>query len=195
MASIPQVWHNCIVLLQNELLPRDWKAHNISNPTVISVWFEKKPGRAHHLLIPSRVHDPKAELISESLKNIGIPCKILFDEEELLYELVLKNVLVLAINIAGIVLAESAATEILWAQHNELAHTIAAEVIDVQEWLTGATFPRKQLFESLAEGIYGDPRHKCRGRAAQGRLARVLEIANEAGLEIPRIRAIGESLL
>lgn len=42
LAKIPSQWHRHIGFLQNELLPGDWQACNISNPTVISVWFEKK---------------------------------------------------------------------------------------------------------------------------------------------------------
>ena len=190
MATIPVAWRNCTGLLQNELLPRDWKSYDITQPTVISVWFEKKKGREYKVLIPSRVYGPKAGLIAESLEDFEIPCKILSGEDELLYELVFKNVFVLTINIAGLVLEEGTTTETLWTQHNEFARTIADEVIDVQERLTGTAFQKKKLIDGLAEGVYGDPQHKCRGRSAQGRLTRVLDIADEAGLEIPRIRDI-----
>jgi len=195
MATIPAAWRNCTGLLQNELLPRDWKAYDITQPTIISVWFEKKKGIEYKVLIPSCVHGPKAGLIAESLKDIEIPCKILSSADELLYELVVKNVFVLTINIAGLVLEEGTTTETLWIQHNDFARSIAGEVIDVQEWLTEATFQRKRLIDGLAEGVYGDPQHKCKGRAAQGRLTRVLDIADKAGLEIPRIRDIQESLV
>ena len=195
MATIPTAWRSCIGLLQNELLPRDWTAYDIIEPTVISVWFEKKKGREYKVLIPSRVHGPKAGIIAESLEDIEIACNILSSEDELLCELVLKNVFVLTINIAGMVLEEGTTTETLWTQHNELARSIADEVIDVQEWLTKAAFQKKRLIDGLAEGFYGDPQHKCKGRSAQGRLTRVLNIADEAGLEIPRIRDIRARLM
>jgi hypothetical protein len=194
MATIPAAWRNCSALLQNELLPRDWEVYDIKKPTIISVWFEKKKGKAVKVLIPSRVYGPKAGLIAESLGAIAIPCRVLADEKELLYELVLKNVFVLTINIAGLVLEEGTTTEGLWTRHNEFARVIADEVIDVQEQLTQTAFPRVQLIDGLAEGVYGDPQHKCRGRAAQGRLRRVLEIADQTGLKIPRIRGIREQL-
>ena len=44
LKKYPPQWREQIALLQNELLPRDWKAHEYTNPTVISVWFEKKKG-------------------------------------------------------------------------------------------------------------------------------------------------------
>ena len=97
---------------------------------------------------------------------------------------------ILTINIAGMVLPEGTTTETLWTKHNELARTIAAEVIDIQEWLTEVTFQREMLIDGLAEGVYGDPQHICKGRAARGRLTRVLDIANGAGLKIPRIREL-----
>ena len=194
MATIPAAWRGRVALLQNELLPRDWEGYDIPNPTIISVWFEKKQGREYKVLIPSPVQGPKAGLIAHSLEDIGIPCKILSNAEELLYELVLKNVFVFTINIAGLILQEGITTEALWKQHNALARAIADEVVDVQECLTGVTFRRKRLIDGLVEGIYGDPAHKCKGRSAQGRLARVLETADRAGLQIPRIRAVQEHL-
>lgn len=193
MPTIPGPWRNCIGLLQNELLPRDWQSYHIDDPTVISVWFEKKKGMDTNELIPSRVYGPQAELMANSLHGVDIACEVLATEDDLLYELVRKNVFVFTINIAGLVLAEGATTETLWARHNELALAIADEIIDVQQWLTGASFDRKRLIDGLVEGINGDLRHKCKGRSAQGRLARVIAVAEEAGLEIPRITEIKDT--
>ena len=67
---------------------------------------------------------------------------------------------------------------------------IADEVISVQEWLTGMTFQRERLIGGFIEGINGDPGHKCKGRSAAGRLARMIAIADEAGLDLHRIREI-----
>ena len=197
ISNIPSQWKSRMGLLQNELLPRDWVSHDIENPTVVSVWFEKKKGMDYKVLISSRVYGPRANLIADSLGSIHIPCLVLTGEDELLYELVRKNVFVFTINIAGLVLEEGATTQTLWGKHNELALTIANEVMDVQEWLTGTTFRRKRLIDGFEEGIRGDPDHKCKGRAARGRLARMIAAADAAGLRIPGIRAIykGETCL
>jgi len=55
-------------------------------------------------------------------------------------------------------------------------------------------FAPKRLIDGMVEGIYGDPAHQCKGRSAQARLARVLETADKAGLQIPRIREVQEHL-
>jgi hypothetical protein len=78
----------------------------------------------------------------------------------------------------------------LWSQHNDLARQIAHEVIDIQEWLTGVDLPRNRLINGLSEAVDGDPEHTCRGRSAPARLARAIKTAEEAGLQIPKIKEI-----
>jgi hypothetical protein len=188
LTMIPSQWRDRIGLLQNELLPGDWKAHDIKNPTVVSVWFEKKKCQDFKVLIPSPVYGPKAELIADSLQCIDIPCKRLSGEDELLVELVVKNVFVFTINIAGLVTGGT--TGALWSEHNELAVQVANDVIDLQEWITGVRFKRDRLIDGVVAGINGDPDHNCTGRSAPARLERVLELANKAGLKVPHIREI-----
>lgn len=188
LAKIPSQWHERIGLLQNELLPADWQACNITNPTVISVWFEKKKCQDYKVLAPSPVYGPGADLIADSLEQIDIPCKRLSSPEALLIELVIKNIFVLTINIAGLVTGGT--TGALWSDHNELARAVADEVIDLQEWITGNTFKRDQLIDGMVKGVKGDPHHKCTGRSAPARLKRVIELADEAGLAVPKIREI-----
>ena len=188
MAKIPSAWHDRIGLLQNELLPADWQAYNITNPTVISVWFEKKKCQDYKVLIPSPVYGPGADLIADSLEHLDIPCKRLSSPEALVIELVIKNIFVLTINIAGLVTGGTTGT--LWSEHTELARTVADEVIDLQEWMTGQTFQRDQLIDGMVKGINGDPHHKCTGRSAPDRLKRVIELSDRANLAIPKIREI-----
>ena len=188
LTKIPSQWCDRIGLLQNELLPDDWKAHDIRSPTVVSVWFEKKKCQDYKVLLPSPVYGPKAELIADSLQCIDIPCKRLTDENELLIELVVKNVFVFTINIAGLVTGGT--TGALWSDHNELAVQVADDVINLQEWMTGVGFDRDRLKDGVVAGIKGDPDHKCTGRSAPARLQRFIELADKAGLEVPHIREI-----
>jgi hypothetical protein len=188
--AVPAPWRSRLGLLQNELLPRDWQTHGIGDPTVISVWFEKKKGMDYKVFMPSPVYGPHARLIAESLAKIDIPCKILSGDDELVFELVLKNVFVFTINIAGLVLEDGATTSMLWQKHQKLALDVADNVIDLQEHATGRTFSRERLKKGLLAGIQGDPDHKCRGRSAQGRLTRAVKLADDAGLKIPTIRDI-----
>jgi hypothetical protein len=184
---LPPVWRGRLALLQNELLPRDWQRHGISDPTVIVVWFDKKKGRPFVPVLPTPVFGPKAFLITRALQGIEVPCREI-PGEELLYELVRKNLYILTINIAGI--RTNGTVSELWANHRELAQNVAREILDVQERLTQSKLPRERLMAGMLEGFAGDPQHICMGRTAQVRLQRTLKLAREVGISTPVLEKI-----
>lgn len=188
LEQIPAAWRDRLGLLQNELLPRDWQAHGITDPTVIAVWFEKKKGQDFKVLIPSPAYGPNARLLEDSLQTLGIPCRELASAGELEHELVRKNVYILTTNIAGLVI--DGTVEDLWYTHQDLARAIADEVMDIQAWLVGHELDRERLIDGLVEGIQGDLQHRNRGRSAPDRLARAIDFANQADLAVPKLREI-----
>lgn len=187
LATIPAQWKGKIAFLQNELLPRDWRDH-LSDPTVISVWFEKKKGQDVKVLIPSPVFGNGSELIKAALETIDIPVEIKSNADEMELELVLKNVYILTTNIAGLECGGN--VESLWSEYNALAREVASEVMDIQEWLTGKTLDREKMIDGFVNAMNGDLEHKCMGRSAPGRLARAILLADEAGLAVPKLRSI-----
>ena len=188
LEAIPAAWQQRLCLLQNELLPHDWQQYRLIKPTIISVWFEKKKGQDVKVLIPSPVLGPAAELLKTSLGKLDIPVRILANDSELLFELVLKNVYIVTTNCAGLVTGGTVSE--LWANHRELAEAVAREVIQIQTALTGQDFQAKALIAGMLEAFKGDPDHGCTGRSAPARLARALLQADAAGLAIPRLREI-----
>jgi len=188
LEALPPAWATRIALLQNELLPRDWERHGLAQPTVISVWFEKKPGQDAKVLIPSPVYGPLADILQSGLAAIGIPARVLASAAELLFELVVKNVYIVTTNCAGLVTGGSVSE--LWSQHREFAEAVAREVIRIQEVLTGQVFDADDLLRGMLAAFDGDPGHKCMGRSAPVRLARALQQADAAGLAVPRLREI-----
>lgn len=190
LEKIPSAWQDRLVLLQNELLPRDWHAHGLLNPTVISVWFEKKKGQDYKVLVPSPVFGPHAKLIERSLEALEIPCWELSGIDELEFELVRKNVYILTTNISGLELPKGTNVDTLWQQHRELALEIAHEVMDIQCKLIGRKLDRDRLIAGMEEGILGDPAHICTGRSAPARLKRNLSFADEHQLAVPKMREI-----
>jgi len=188
LAQLPASWHDRVGLLQNELLPRDWEQYNFTNPTVISVWFEKKKGQDAKVLIPSPVYGPQAGLLVAALASLDIPAVTLNSPDELCYELVRKNVYILTTNICGLVTGGTVFH--LWHEHQDLAREVAHEIIDIQEWLTNQTFDRERQIAGMVEGMDGDPKHMCMGRSAPGRLKRALQYADEARLPVTKLREI-----
>lgn len=196
LGQLPTQWQDRIVLLQNELLPKDWEQYSwaeVTPPTVISVWFEKKKGQDSKVLIPSPAYGPHAQIIHDALATLDIPVNVLHSKEQLALELVIKNVFILTTNIAGLILDKGATVETLWHQHQELAKSVANEVIDIQEYLTGQTFDRNSLINGMVNAMNGDLEHKCMGRSAPERLKRALQLADEAQLNPEQLLIIASS--
>ena len=194
LAQIPNQWQDKLILLQNELLPHDWEAYPFSNPTIISVWFEKKKGQDAKVLIPSPAFGPHAEKLKLALASLDIPCRIVNSSDEMQYELVRKNVYIVTTNIAG--LETGGTVSELWREHEPLARSVANDVMDIQQSLINvANLPRKRLIEGMLEAFEGDPEHKCMGRSAPARLQRALQQADEANLTVAKLRQIAADRL
>ncbi|MDJ0924343.1 MAG: hypothetical protein QNJ77_07240 [Acidimicrobiia bacterium] len=192
LERLPKRWHSTTVLLQNELLPRNWRTHGLENPTVAVVWFEKKPGRAEKVIIPTPVYGPRADILVAALGAIDIAAVALPNEERLLHELVRKNMYILTANIAGMV--TKGTVHDLWYNHRGVAEAVAKDIVPIQEWLTGRTLDADKLIAGMVEAFDADPEHGSMGRSAPARLARALRHADAAGLETPALRAIAAGL-
>jgi ketopantoate reductase len=187
LAKLPVIWRDRLVLLQNELLPRDWQQYGLE-PTVISVWFEKKKGMDSKVIIPSPVYGRHARPVADALAAIDIPTTILASEAALLHELVLKNIFILTTNIAGLQVGGN--VEQLWSNHNAAAYDVAADVITLQEALTGQTLNHRALIDGMVKAFQGDPEHVCMGRSAAARLQRALMLAAEYGLSLKTLEKV-----
>jgi len=191
LKQLPNTWHDCVALLQNELLPRDWESYDFINPTVISVWFEKKKGQDAKVLISSPCYGPKSSLLVESLATLDIPANEVSSADEMEQELLIKNVYILTTNISGLMTKGN--VEDLWNNHNNLALEVANEVMDIQATLVGHELERNKLIQGFKKGIDGDLEHMCMGRSAPGRLARAIEQADSEGLSVAKLREIQKS--
>jgi len=192
LEAMPSGWKDRVALLQNELLPRDWEIHGLSDPTVIVVWFEKKKGMDVKPSIPSPVYGPKAALIESALGVLDIPTRRVDTQEEILYELIHKNLHILTINITGLVTGGTLGD--LIEQHQELTREVAGELVEVQDWLTEIQLPKEKLVEKTLKGFASFPDQPSMGRSAPARLDRVIKIADQADLPVPRLRSIQASL-
>ncbi|MFB6260323.1 MAG: hypothetical protein ABEJ96_07555 [Thiohalorhabdaceae bacterium] len=188
LANIPEAWRDRLGLIQNELLPRDWEAHDLPQPTASAVWFEKKPGKPINPIIASPAFGPNAGLLVNALQAIDLPARQVTDYEEMVFELVRKNIYILTTNIAGLITGGT--TGELWHHHRELAQQVADEIMAIQAWLTGRELERERLMAGAAEAMLADPEHGNTGRSAPARLKRAIGFADEAGLAVPKLREI-----
>lgn len=183
----PRAWRDRLALLQNELLPDEWKERDLPAPTVAVVWFEKKRAKPLHVVLPTVTAGPRARVLTEALEAIDIPVREVADDR-LLFELVKKNLYILTANIAGLEVGGTVAE--LWDAHHDLARDVSAEVLGIQAFRAGEPLPQRELLEGMAEAFAADPGHQCTGRSAPARLRRLLEQARAAGLRLPTIERI-----
>lgn len=188
LAQLPTTWRDRLILIQNELLPRDWQAHDLDNPTVVSVWFEKKKGQLPKVVQTSVVYGPHSTLVLEAYHQLELPARALVSAEDLAYELVLKNLYIQTTNFAGLKVGGTVSE--LASQHAPLMQAVADDVLLLQSRLTGMTLDHARLMDDLAKAFAGDPLHKCLGRTAPARLARALSQAQELGLYLPTLASL-----
>ncbi len=188
IASYPAEWLDKVILIQNELLPRDWKNSELIEPTVISVWFEKKKGMDSKVLLPSPVFGRHAQLINDALFQLDIPVIQLQSLAELNYELVRKNLYILTTNIAGLEVGGNVSS--LAENHAKTMNAVATDILNIQDKLTEQENNRTALMKGLIEAFNGDPEHGCMGRFAPARLTRALSFADEFNLAVPKLREI-----
>jgi hypothetical protein len=190
LADMPEVWRDRVGLIQNELLPRDWIVHAIANPTVAVVWFEKKPRMDTKVIIPTPIAGTGAQLLASALGGIGIAATVV-TPEEVIDELVVKNLYILVANIAG--LETGGTVSELWNNHEVLARQVGTEVLAVQEYLVGAPIDSEATYAGMLAAFDGDPDHGTTGRSAPMRLARALRHASAAGIATEKLDAIARA--
>ena len=193
MQNIPNFWRQYTILIQNELLPKDWLNAGLNEPTVISIWFEKKKGIDIKIITTSPVFGKHSQLVVDALDTLDLPAKKLDNLEQLKYELVRKNCYILTTNIAGLEVGGN--VKELAENHNQLMLAVANDVLDIQDSLTLITNEREKIIKGMLESFAGDPEHNCMGRSASARLNRALNIAKAAGLSVKKLNEIADKHL
>ncbi len=191
LQKIPETWKTKLILIQNELLPKDWQQHNI-NPTVISVWFEKKKGQDVKVVVPSPVFGEYALILSQALAALDIPTEIISDMEKMTFELVRKNYYILCSNITGLKVGGTVGE--LWKHHQAFAKSVLKDVHALQQCLTKSDLDHQALTEAMLVAFDADQDHGCMGRSAPSRLLRALDIADIANLPVPTLKDIQNNL-
>lgn len=188
--AIPEKYRDRVVLIQNELLPQSWERHGYAAPTVMSVWFEKKAGQDYKVIIPSPAYGPQADWLANCFSILNIPVQVLSSSEQLLEELIIKNLYILTANICGLQVATTVGK--LWSEHEAFARLIVKDVLKIQSALVGKELDEDRLIRGMINAFDGDPDHKCLGRTASQRLERAIKIAEQFKIDVPHLKSILE---
>ena len=188
LITLPSLWRDRLCMVQNELLPRDWQEHDIQSPTVMSVWFEKKPGMDTKPVVASPVFGPHADLLCEALQSLDIPVVKLESEQSPAIRTGKKKPLYPDDKYCRPGHRRQCCRAV--AEPRTLAIEVAEDVLQLQAWLTGEKLDNKALIAAMLLAFEGDPEHGCTGRSASARLHRALQLADDANLELHTLRRI-----
>lgn len=190
LSSLPTPWNERVALIQNELLPRDWVRHGITDPTIGVIWFEKKKGTDTNVIVSSPFAGPNAQSLVDALNADHIEAHVV-GSDEIIEELVAKNLYILVANIAGLETGGSVGD--LWGSHEDLARRVGTDVLAIQEYLVGSEVDVDAAYRLMVTAFDGDPGHGTTGRSAPRRLQRALGHARDAGIEVPTLTDIART--
>jgi len=193
LAGLPGSWRTGhVLLLQNELLPPQWEVHGIIDPTVLIVWFSRKPGELIRELRPSVAFGPHADDAARALAAVGLHTTIAPSYEALLAELVEKNTYIWAMNLAALLISEPTTSRVLGSQRATFEE-LAREAIAVQEAAIGArVVDAPAVIEAVAATLAAEGERRLGGRSAARRAERLSALARTLGVDAPLAAAAAQ---
>ncbi len=187
LCSLPAAWKDRVVLVQNELVPDQWLAHGVVDPTVAIVWFEKKRDRAARVVLPTPVAGPWSGELAGLLSAAGLPATAI-DGALLRPSLLDKNVYILVSNLAGLVAPAGTTTgQLLELPLLEMTSRVFADVLRVESARLGLPLDEDTASAQMMRAFAADPDHVAAGRSAPARLHRTLARAEQLGIEVPEL--------
>jgi ketopantoate reductase len=191
LASVPLRLRDRVVLLSNELAPDDWQ-DLVAEPTCAIVWFEKKAGRAEHVIAPTLVFGPHAERVRSALALLGIASEVRVEGRD--FELVRKTLYILCSNFGG--LEFGGTTGELAQHHADALQPIFDDVLAIEQRRAGnVPMDPNALRNALFSDLFADPNHAARGRTSEARLRRTLGRAKRFGIHVETLEALAKKHL
>lgn len=206
-ARLPEGLRDRAVLVQNELVPATWRDAGIVAPTVAVVWFERKGGTPPRPILTTPVAGPHARLVVDALARRSIPADVIEVGAPLARALVAKNLYILVSNLAGLGAARRGVVtaDVAWpdgvvtmgelfGSHLAFARALAREIFTVEharlERGDRALVAFDDAWATVAAATDADPDHRCLGRSAPSRLARVAARARALDVAFPILSAL-----
>ena len=194
LENIPKSWLNLIVLIQNELL--HWTQLNIPFPSIVVVWLGKK--KQFFKLSPFSkeiVYSPNkalGDLLESCLNILDIPTLRVNSENEILTEMVQKNLFNLTMNVMGLYLGEKSTFKELLDDNNlEIRNKIALECLSLQQvQLNNLKLSKNEMIDKNWNYMFQNLEIHCQGRYAKARLDRAIMIAEKFGIEVNQLKKI-----
>ena len=192
LASIPRERARDVILLQNDLFPSRWRAHQLE-PTVLVVWLLKKRGTELSVARSSPVYGRHAALMLGLHEVLEAPATMLASASELHQALIAKYAFILGINALGMLRDRTLAG---WMQEDPLrVRALTGEAAVLGAALCEDELDRAACDRAVDEALRALGQMSARGRTAAQRVRRALTQAEQLGVAVPELaRAARESI-
>lgn len=188
LTALPESWRQHVALVQNELSPKDWREAKITNPTLASLWFERRDNGVPRVILPTPLFGPKVNILAEALSAMRLPFRMVASEDAMIVELALKYLFTLSTMFGS--LKTGGSIGVLWKNYRALALAIAEEVLSVGELRFGLPLPCQTLLERLAAVFDAAPDLIMIRDNTLARLEETVEFAQTNHLKVPTLRDI-----
>jgi len=181
LLSIPAARRDHVMLVQNELFPKTWRAAEVSTPTNGIVWLSKKKGRPVEIARPSTLHGPHAAFFAELHDALDLPHETV-DDAGLHRLLVAKFAFILGINTLGLV---ENLTLGAWLDKDEsLVDAVLHDAVVLGQAHLEDQVDAAQAVAEAKEAMRNLAHYPAKGRTAAARLARALDDAEAMALQL-----------
>lgn len=181
------------ILVQNELFPPGLQAWGLGQATVAVVWLAKKAGQPELVARASQAFGPHADAFVAWCAALGLPAVVLPDRTALAGALIDKYAFILSINALG--LAEAITIGAWLEQDPDRVRAVIADAARLGSRLAGPTAPvGHDAQPAVLEAMRAMAAYPAKGRTAAVRLDKALALSADAGLDVPALAAVKNSL-
>lgn len=193
LETLPPDWRSHrVVLLQNELLPDQWRRHGIIDPTILVVWFSRKPGELVRELRPSVVAGPHASAIRSALSALDLHA-VEVTPSEVISALVEKNVYIWSMNLAALLVPNPTTSRVL-GEFRDVYDALCRETVRIHEAALGHPISDvAALCDGVAAILANEGERRLGGRSAKRRAERLAALARTLGVDAPTVARAAES--
>jgi hypothetical protein len=193
LESLPSDRRGSLILLQNELFPRQWARFTTHTPTVMAPWLLKKKGEPLLVARSTPVFGQFAPLMVELHQVLGFEAEVLPDEAALHQAIVDKYAFILTVNALGLLEDLSLGD---WSTKDP----VQVDALAREAALLGAKLVHEEsemesarpidIDASVAQvrvGMRAMAAMRARGRTAKSRVERATANAARFGVPVPSL--------
>ncbi|MCP4502199.1 MAG: hypothetical protein GY822_19755 [Deltaproteobacteria bacterium] len=191
LGTIPAPRREHVLLVQNELFPKQWTEIGIRSPTIGIIWLSKKKGRPVEIARPSTLFGPHSSFFASLHQALELPFEEV-DEAKMHRLLVAKFAFILGINTLGLVENLPLGD---WLRKDEgQVDAVLKDAVTLGEAHLDACIDADLALREAKEAMQALAHYPAKGRTAAQRLQRAIVDAKALNCDVKIFLSIAENI-